>query len=246
MALKTLLVMIVLGMSNWSCAGFPVYDYNLASLRQALAASVADVNARSLSPYLLRAFGSSVKRVNVLDENNSSLDIEFSVRETTCRRDSGADPATCDFQSGYYVPIASCRSTVWMSADQVQDVWVLCRWSSSSESDSSEEHFVGIDFVVSVEKAREIVRSKTSIVLALVECIDESRWFSEVYWDPLNGEAVIHLISFLTNPDVNSFMNGRMSLCIPFLSLEIMRRVPPGDRRYPNQWHRARVNTGFE
>lgn len=38
------------------------------------------------------------------------------------------------------------------------------------------QHFVGIDFVVSVEKAREIVRSKTSIVLALVECIDESEW----------------------------------------------------------------------
>lgn len=38
------------------------------------------------------------------------------------------------------------------------------------------QHFVGIDFVVSMEKAREIVRSKTSIVLALMECIDESGW----------------------------------------------------------------------
>ncbi|EPQ11128.1 Secreted phosphoprotein 24 [Myotis brandtii] len=156
MVLKTLLVMIVLGMSNWSCTGFPVYDYDLASLRQALGASVAEVNARSLSPYLFRAFRSSIKRVNILGENSSSLDIEFSVRETTCRRDSGEDPATCDFQSGYYVPAASCRSTVQMSAEQVQDVWVLCHWSSSSESDSSEE------------------------------------------------------ISFLTNPDVNSFMNGHM------------------------------------
>nr|KAF6354007.1 secreted phosphoprotein 2 [Pipistrellus kuhlii] len=139
MALKTLLVMTVLGMSIWSCAGFPVYDYDLASLRQALDASVAEVNARSLSPYLFRAFRSSIKRVNVLGENNSSLDIQFSVRETTCRKDSGADPATCDFQPGYYVPAASCRSTVWMSAEQVQDVWVFCSWSSSSESDSSEE-----------------------------------------------------------------------------------------------------------
>lgn len=42
-------------------------------------------------------------KVNILGENNSSLDIEFNVRETTCRKDSGADPATCDFQSGYYV-----------------------------------------------------------------------------------------------------------------------------------------------
>ncbi|XP_008136645.2 secreted phosphoprotein 24 [Eptesicus fuscus] len=201
MALKTLLVMIVLGMSNWSCAGFPVYDYNLASLRQALAASVAEVSARSLSPYLLRAFGSSIKRVNVLDENNSSMDIEFSVRETTCRRDSGADPTTCDFQSGYYVPTASCRSTVWMSAEQVQDVWVLCRWSSSSESDSSEEMvFRGI--------------------------MGSSKWRSGYPLDLVPDK-----------PRREQFYER---------SHEIMRRVPPGDRRYPNQWHRARVNTGFE
>lgn len=112
MALKTLLVMIVLGMSNWSCAGrelsstqsggwqgrgswpvhltpgltvfrvlvcpgFPVYDYNLASLRQALAASVADVNARSLSPYLLRAFGSSVKRVSAQCLSSTPLATAF-------------------------------------------------------------------------------------------------------------------------------------------------------------------------
>nr|KAF6337525.1 secreted phosphoprotein 2 [Myotis myotis] len=102
MVLKTLLVMIVLGMSNWSCTGFPVYDYDLASLRQALGASVAEVNARALSPYLFRAFRSSIKR-----------------------------------------PAASCRSTVQMSAEQVQDVWVLCHWSSSSESDSSEEMVFG-------------------------------------------------------------------------------------------------------
>lgn len=47
-----------------ACPGFPVYDYDLSSLRQALGASVAEVNARSLSPYLFRAFRSSVKRVS--------------------------------------------------------------------------------------------------------------------------------------------------------------------------------------
>lgn len=41
---------------------------------------------------------------------------------------------------------------------------------------SFHQHFVGIDFVVSMGKAREIVRSKTSIALALVECISESGW----------------------------------------------------------------------
>ncbi|XP_045053889.2 secreted phosphoprotein 24 isoform X2 [Desmodus rotundus] len=138
-AVLEILVMLVFGMNSGPCAGFPVYDYDLPSLRQALSASVADVNSRSLSPYLFRAFRSTIKRVNMLDENSLSMDIEFSIRETTCRRGSGEDPATCDFQRGYYVPAAACRSTVRMSAGQVQDVWVRCRWSSSSESDSSEE-----------------------------------------------------------------------------------------------------------
>lgn len=41
-------------------------------------------------------------------------------------------------------PAAACRSTVRMSAKQVQDVWVRCGWSSSSESDSSEEVGAGL------------------------------------------------------------------------------------------------------
>uniref|UniRef100_A0A8C9B4C2 Secreted phosphoprotein 24 n=1 Tax=Phocoena sinus TaxID=42100 RepID=A0A8C9B4C2_PHOSS len=132
------LIMFVLG-TNY-CPGFPVYDYDPSSLREAVSASVAKVNSQSLSPYLFRAFRSSVRRVNILDEDSLTMDIELRIRETTCRRGSGEDPATCDFQRGYYVPAVVCRSTVWVSAEQVQDVWVRCHWSSSSsESNSSEE-----------------------------------------------------------------------------------------------------------
>ncbi|XP_016060109.1 PREDICTED: secreted phosphoprotein 24 [Miniopterus natalensis] len=202
MVLKTLLVMFVLGTSSWSCAGFPVYDYDPASLRAALGASVADVNARSLSAYLFRAFRSSVKRVSVLGEDSLSMDIEFSIRETTCKRDSGADPATCDFQRGYYVPAATCRSTVRMSAKQVQDVWVRCGWSSSSESDSSEEMVFG-----------GLLGSSTwrnNYLFGLVPDTPRSEQFQE-------------------------------------RSREIMRRAfPPGNRRHPSQWPRARANTGLE
>ncbi|XP_036714809.1 secreted phosphoprotein 24 isoform X2 [Balaenoptera musculus] len=134
-------IMFVLGTNYWShyCAGFPVYDYDPSSLREAVSASVAKVNSQSLSPYLFRAFRSSIRRVNMLDEDSLTMDIEFGIRETTCRRGSREDPATCDFQRGYYAPAAVCRSTVRVSAEQVQDVWVRCHWSSSSESNSSEE-----------------------------------------------------------------------------------------------------------
>uniref|UniRef100_A0AC11B0P8 Secreted phosphoprotein 2 n=1 Tax=Ovis aries TaxID=9940 RepID=A0AC11B0P8_SHEEP len=138
-----MLVIFVLGMNHWTCTGFPVYDYDPASLKEALSASVAKVNSQSLSPYLFRAFRSSIKRVNALDEDSLTMDLEFRIQETTCRRESEADPATCDFQRGYHVPVAVCRSTVRMSAERVQDVWVRCHWSSSSGSSSSEEVCTG-------------------------------------------------------------------------------------------------------
>uniref|UniRef100_A0A8D2JQW2 Secreted phosphoprotein 24 n=1 Tax=Sciurus vulgaris TaxID=55149 RepID=A0A8D2JQW2_SCIVU len=142
-ALKVLV--LVLGMDYWPCWGFPVYDYDSASLREALSAAMAKVNSRSLSPYLFRAFRSSLKRVNVLDEDNVIMDLEFGIRETTCTRDSGADPSTCAFQRGHYMPAAACRGTVQLSARQVQETWVHCHWPSTSESDSSEE--VGLPLV---------------------------------------------------------------------------------------------------
>ncbi|XP_029420013.1 secreted phosphoprotein 24 isoform X2 [Nannospalax galili] len=138
-----ILFVLVLGTQYPCCSGFPVYDYSPSSLQEALSASVAKVNSQSLSPYLFRAFQSSLKRVNALDEDTLIMNLEFSVRETTCLRDSGEDPSTCVFQRGYYVPTAACRSTVQMSAEQVQDVWAHCRWASTSESNSSEEMIFG-------------------------------------------------------------------------------------------------------
>ncbi|EDL92093.1 secreted phosphoprotein 2, isoform CRA_c [Rattus norvegicus] len=138
--MKTL-VMLVLGMHYWCASGFPVYDYDPSSLQEALSASVAKVNSQSLSPYLFRATRSSLKRVNVLDEDTLVMNLEFTVQETTCLRESG-DPSTCAFQRGYSVPTAACRSTVQMSKGQVKDVWAHCRWASTSESNSSEEGFL--------------------------------------------------------------------------------------------------------
>ncbi|XP_051010250.1 secreted phosphoprotein 24 [Acomys russatus] len=141
-AVLQVLVMLALGMHYQCASGFPVYDYDPSSLRAALGASVAKVNSQSLSPYLFRETRSSLKRVNVLDEDTLVMNLEFSVQETTCLRDSD-DPSTCAFQKGYHVPTAACRSTVQMSRGQVKDVWAHCRWASTSESSSSEEMIFG-------------------------------------------------------------------------------------------------------
>lgn len=137
-----ILIIFALGMNYWSCSGFPVFDYDPASLREALRASVAEVNSRSPSSYLFRVFRSSLKRVNVLDEDSVIMSLEFSIRETTCLRDSGEDPSACAFQRGYYVQAAACRSTVQMSGQQAQQVWALCRWFDTSESSSSSEEMI--------------------------------------------------------------------------------------------------------
>nr|XP_005574744.1 PREDICTED: secreted phosphoprotein 24 isoform X1 [Macaca fascicularis]XP_005574745.1 PREDICTED: secreted phosphoprotein 24 isoform X1 [Macaca fascicularis] len=238
MMMMKILIMFALGTNYWSCSGFPVYDYDPSSLRDALSASVAKVNSQSLSSYLFRAFRSSLKRlsccqfasiellsgellkrapqwrapnnglqlmgeVEVLDENSLVMNLKFSIRETTCRRDSGEDPATCAFQRDYYVPTAVCRSTVKVSAQQVQGVHARCSWSSStSESYSSEEMIFG-DMLGSR-------KWRNNSLFGLIP--DEST--SEQFYDQ---------------------------------SLEIMRRVlPPGNRRYPNHQHRARINADFE
>ncbi|XP_012878656.1 PREDICTED: secreted phosphoprotein 24 [Dipodomys ordii] len=141
-ALKILVVFSVVLDSRF-CSGFPVYDYDPSLLREALRASVAEVNSQALSPYLFRAVRNSLKRVNVLDEDSLIMNLEFSVRETMCLRDSGEDPSACAFQRGYYLPTAWCRSTVQLSAQQVRDTWAHCRWASTSESNSSEEMIFG-------------------------------------------------------------------------------------------------------
>ncbi|KAM7339677.1 hypothetical protein ACRRTK_000292 [Alexandromys fortis] len=121
-AMLQMLVLLALGTYYQCASGFPVYDFDPSSLQEALKASEA--------------------KVNVLDEDTVVMNLEFSVQETTCLRDSG-DPSSCTFRRGYYVPTAACRSTVQMSKGQVQDVWAHCRWASASESNSSEEMIFG-------------------------------------------------------------------------------------------------------
>ncbi|XP_020829073.1 secreted phosphoprotein 24 [Phascolarctos cinereus] len=138
------LVIITLAMNIWSSSGFPVYDYDPAMMREALRASVEKVNSQSQSPNLFRAYKSSVKRVNFMNEHDLTMDIDFGIRETECVKESGNPPSACDFKRGYYVPTASCRSTVKISTEQVQNVWVHCHHAfPSSDSSSSEEIFGG-------------------------------------------------------------------------------------------------------
>ncbi|CAM4634271.1 secreted phosphoprotein 24 [Caretta caretta] len=137
--MKTLFI-FVLVMSVWSCSALPVYDYELSITEEALHASIGRVNSRSQWPALFGVVKSYVRGVDLLDNNDYSIMLDFIVRETTCTKDSEKDPSSCNFRVGHYVQTAFCRSTVWVSEEQIQNLTVYCSQDgSSSESSSSEE-----------------------------------------------------------------------------------------------------------
>ncbi|CAM2100070.1 unnamed protein product [Caretta caretta] len=100
--MKTLFI-FVLVMSVWSCSALPVYDYELSITEEALHASIGRVNSRSQWPALFGVVKSYVRGVDLLDNNDYSIMLDFIVRETTCTKDSEKDPSSCNFRVGHYV-----------------------------------------------------------------------------------------------------------------------------------------------
>uniref|UniRef100_A0A8C0HE53 Secreted phosphoprotein 24 n=1 Tax=Chelonoidis abingdonii TaxID=106734 RepID=A0A8C0HE53_CHEAB len=137
--MKTLFIFAIV-MSVWACSGLPVYDYEPSIAEAALRASIGRVNSRSQWPALFGVVRSYVRGVDLLDNNDYSIVLDFIVRETTCTKDSEKDPSLCDFRVGRYVQTAFCRSTVRVSEEEIQNLAVYCSQDgSSSESSSSEE-----------------------------------------------------------------------------------------------------------
>ncbi|NXE70477.1 SPP24 protein, partial [Calcarius ornatus] len=140
------ILIFLLALSVFSCSGFPVYDYDLPVTEEALNASIARINSQSWSRNLYGVVRSRVVGVDTWDSDTYGLDLRFSIRETVCTKASGRDPSTCDFQSGPFVPTASCRSVVEVSGGLVANLTVRCHRSMfSSESMSSEEHLTLTD-----------------------------------------------------------------------------------------------------
>ncbi|NXG17182.1 SPP24 protein, partial [Grallaria varia] len=134
------LLVFVLALSVFSCSGFPAYDYELPVMEEALNASIARINSQSWGRNLYGVVRSHVTGVDMWSGDANRLELQFSIRETVCPKASGRDPSTCAFQTGPYVPTASCRSIVEVSGEEVSSVVVRCRRSTfSSESMSSEE-----------------------------------------------------------------------------------------------------------
>ncbi|NXA13563.1 SPP24 protein, partial [Sapayoa aenigma] len=134
------ILIFVLTLSVFSCSAFPAYDYELPVMEEALNDSIARINSQSWGRNLYGIVRSHIMGVDLWDRDSYRLELHFSIRETVCPKASGRDPFTCAFKTGPFVPTASCRSVVEVSAEQVSSVTVWChRGTFSSESMSSEE-----------------------------------------------------------------------------------------------------------
>ncbi|NXL49833.1 SPP24 protein, partial [Podilymbus podiceps] len=134
------ILIFVLTLGVFSCSGFPVYDYELPVMEEALNASIARINSQSWGMNLYGVVRSHVTRVDMWNSDAYRLELQFSIRETVCTKASSRDPFTCDFKIGPFVTTAFCRSVVDVSGELISNVVVQChRGTSSSESMSSEE-----------------------------------------------------------------------------------------------------------
>ncbi|NXJ66878.1 SPP24 protein, partial [Rostratula benghalensis] len=134
------ILIFVLTLTVSSSSGFEVYDYEVPVTEEALNASIARINSQSWGRNLYGVVRSRVTRNDMWNSDTSILELQFSIRETMCTKDSGRDPFTCDFKTGPFVPTAFCRSVVEVTGELISNIVVQChRGTSSSESMSSEE-----------------------------------------------------------------------------------------------------------
>ncbi|XP_072274596.1 secreted phosphoprotein 24 [Pyxicephalus adspersus] len=147
--MKMILFGILLGIFPL-CSGFPMLDARQEALNRALEASLDQLNSQSWGRNLLKLSRTGVTKIKPLlqmsnrrgDEEVFEVTLQFSVRETTCDKDT-SDPSMCEFRDGPYME-TPCGSQVLVSSEKALVVKAHCNLqsSSSSESNSSEETFM--------------------------------------------------------------------------------------------------------
>ncbi|XP_029928244.1 secreted phosphoprotein 24 isoform X2 [Myripristis murdjan] len=139
--MKTSILLLAL-LQALGCSGLPAHNAEPAAIEdRSLGASLAQVNTVYAVNNLYRVTRASLKRKVPLGMNTYDLMMVFGIKETDCLKTSGADPQTCAFKSGFFVPSSTCSSRVRVSADAIQVISLRCGHDSDSSSDSSEEMF---------------------------------------------------------------------------------------------------------
>ncbi|XP_040296156.1 secreted phosphoprotein 24 [Bufo bufo] len=131
------------------CSGLPTYNAGSKqdAITSALDASIDQLNSQSWGRNLLKLSGTGVITIKPLfqdrDRRQSDLfeiSLRFTIRETTCNKNTATDPSECEFQEGPYTA-TPCESKALVSKGKAIVLKAECNLSSSSESESSEEMF---------------------------------------------------------------------------------------------------------
>ncbi|XP_040213491.1 secreted phosphoprotein 24 [Rana temporaria] len=134
------------------CLGFPTLNARQEALSRALDASLDQLNSQSWGRNLLKLSHTGVTKIKPLqqmryqrDDEVFEVNLKFSVRETTCDKDTTIDPTKCEFSAEPYME-TPCESQVMVSRKKALVVKARCNLytTSSSESHSSEEKFLTI------------------------------------------------------------------------------------------------------
>ncbi|XP_056391987.1 secreted phosphoprotein 24 [Hyla sarda] len=167
LGMKKMLLSIVLLVTLSCCSGLPTYNPRprQETITSALDASIEELNSQSWGKNLLRLSRTGEIKVKPLlqvrdrkeDGDVFEVLLQFTVRETTCNKNTAIDPSECEFKAGLHME-TPCESRVFMSQGKAIVLKAHCnlRMSSSSESHSSEEMFLR-----TINSARGNVRAKS-------------------------------------------------------------------------------------
>ncbi|XP_075140930.1 secreted phosphoprotein 24 [Leptodactylus fuscus] len=149
--MKLLHILLVVTFS--CCSGLPTFNPKSRQevITSALEASVDHLNSQSWGRYLLKLSRTGETRVKPLLQARNRKEagevyeasLRFTVRETTCNKNTGIDPSECEFQTGPYMQETLCESEVLISQGNPIVLEAHCKlgMTSSSESHSSEEGY---------------------------------------------------------------------------------------------------------
>ncbi|ELW48954.1 secreted phosphoprotein 24 [Tupaia chinensis] len=130
-----ILIMFSLGINYRPCTGFPRYADPLVD--EAFNASVKEANARLQHPFIFRPYRSSLIDVSVPEDNSLKLIFVFGMQKTVCRKDSEADPFTCEFHGRGFQDRAHCASNTKVYEKRVTYLNIDCHLIPLTSSDFS-------------------------------------------------------------------------------------------------------------
>ncbi|XP_071975855.1 secreted phosphoprotein 24 [Engystomops pustulosus] len=145
-----MLLSVLMLMAFSCCSGKPTYNPRSREdiVTTALDATIDQLNSQSWGKNLLRLSRTGEIKIKPLSQvrgrkdagDVSEVSLQFTVRETTCNKNTAIDLSECEFQAGQQME-TPCESRVLISQGKAMVLKAHCNlhMSSSSESHSSEE-----------------------------------------------------------------------------------------------------------